>query len=1037
MSSHPQQPPAPTPSPLPTQELRIAASFSGGVSLAIWMGGLTYELDRLLRSSDAERADRLGDPVTLDPPDPRYAALLRLLHVDVDVDVLTGTSAGGINGAALAMARAHGSTLEPLRQVWLQQGSFTRLLRSLEDPRPPSLLQGDGVLLAGLREGLTAIRDASARTPGEGRRTATGKGEPSPSRENRMRLLITATMTAPDVATVRDSLGTAVAMEDNQAIFTFDQPPGYQPDPGEFEVDPLARAARSSASYPAAFEPSFVRVGEGPGGEPDLAGHLGVHSSRWMVDGGLRNNQPVGTALRAVWEQPAGERVRRVLLHVVPDPKRKPEKPAQPGDPPGLLSALGITVAAPFVQSWRADLDEIRRQSRGARRRAAGLAPLHRVVGDDPQAWPVLVAALRDVRGGWVADDFVTGLDGQLGRFATVGKGPAAGWTDYSSGLFERARTRCREAAAAHWSDAPALDLQAADPDLAEVLAHYGPDLFNAALGVALAGLRSREATGVPAPNNLTWAQAAADLHACRVAGGAPVRFERDLVVAFLQRELAAAGPVREADAVDWSAGLFDRWLDAAFPCPDVVRQAGDVDEVADTEARLRASWQELLAWLRTTGLPGQVLGDAESDEPLARRVLLARAAVDLLTLGDGRLADQSIDLVQVSGFTRCTWAPTRATPDDKLMGVGLAHFGAFVRRSWRANDWMWGRLDGAGWLVHLLLAPARLRAVAQTLPGPDLPTQVAALLDLVGDLACRARDGSEDADLRRWWDDRRSELAAEAAALAAPTLTVQALPLLSMAVARGIQRDIAAEELPIVASAMEQTEAGDGVTARAADAAFVRLVRENLTLDGTRLRAAAVGTALDIYSVQDDTGAASLLRDAELRGTLLGAVAVGTAAVDSSTPGSVPLLPQAVGTLRRGSAGLARSVQRQSVSGWAAAALAAVGVVLLVIGGMTLTAVGLPLVVGGVVALVLLGLGAPQWVERLRPVVLAVGILASLVAAWWVTTRVTDAGAAELAQTYARPLAFVGVALLGVLVTALLWLVLRWLARLGAAPRR
>ena len=1022
---------------LPCQELRIAASFSGGVSLAIWMGGLTFELDRLLRSSDAERADRLGEPTPLDPPDSRYAALLRLLRVDVDVDVLTGTSAGGINGAALAMARAHGSTLEPLREVWLEQGSFTRLLRSLDDSGPPSLLEGDGVLLAGLREGLTAIRDASARTPGEGRRTATGKGEPSPSRENRMRLLITATMTAPDVATVRDSLGTAVAMEDNQAIFSFDQPPGHRPDPGQFEVAPLARAARSSASYPAAFEPSFVRVGQGPAGEPDLAAHLGVHSSRWMIDGGLRNNQPVGTALRAVWEQPAGQGVRRVLLHVVPDPKHKPERPAQPGDPPGLLSALGSTAAAPFVQSWRADLDAIRRQASGAQRRAAGLAPLHRIVAEDPHAWPVLVAALRDTRGRWVADDFVTALDAQLGRFATAGKGPSAAWSEYSSGLFERVRVRCREASAGHWAQAPTLDLLAADADLAEGLAHYGPDLFNAALGVTLSALRAREALGAPLPDGLSWAQAAADLHTCRVAGGAPVRFERDLVVAFLQRELAAAGAVREADAVEWSVGLFGRWLEAAFPRPQSARSATDADTVADTEARLRASWQALLRWLRRTGLPLQVLTDASGVEQVLRRALLARATVDLLTLGDGRLAEQSIDLVQVSGFTRCTWAPTRSTPDAKLMGVRLAHFGAFVRRSWRANDWMWGRLDGVGWLVHLLLSPARLRAVAQTLPGADLGAQVLALLDALGDLACRGQGGSDEPELRRWWDDRRPELAAEVAALADPVLTVQALPLLSMAVARGMQRDVAAEELPVVAAAMEQTEAGQGVTARQADAAFVQLVKQNLTLDGTRLRASAVGPALDTYSVQDDTGAASLLGDTELRGTLLGAAAVGTAAVDSSTPPSAPLLPQITGTLRRSTAGLARSVHRNSVAGWAAVALAAVGLVLLVIGGTTLTAVGLPLVVGGVIALVLLGLGAPAWVDRLRPLVLAVGLVVSIGGAWWVTTRITDPWAADLAQTYARPLTFAGVALLGTLTTALLWLVLRWLARLTAGPPR
>ena len=57
-----------------------------------------------------------------------------------------------------------------------------------------------------------------------------------------------------------------------------------------------------------------------------------------------------------------------------------------------------------------------------------------------------------------------------------------------------------------------------------------------------------------------------------------------------------------------------------------------------------------------------------------------------------------------------------------------LGHFAGFVRRSWRANDFLWGRLDGAARLVDLLLAPTRLRlspvrrdALAAALGVPDV----------------------------------------------------------------------------------------------------------------------------------------------------------------------------------------------------------------------------------------------------------------------------------------------------------------------------
>jgi hypothetical protein len=42
-------------------------------------------------------------------------------------------------------------------------------------------------------------------------------------------------------------------------------------------------------------------------------------------------------------------------------------------------------------------------------------------------------------------------------------------------------------------------------------------------------------------------------------------------------------------------------------------------------------------------------------------------------------------------------------TPEQKLAGMQLGHFAAFLKHSWRANDWMWGRLDGVTWLGRML----------------------------------------------------------------------------------------------------------------------------------------------------------------------------------------------------------------------------------------------------------------------------------------------------------------------------------------------
>jgi hypothetical protein len=45
----------------------------------------------------------------------------------------------------------------------------------------------------------------------------------------------------------------------------------------------------------------------------------------------------------------------------------------------------------------------------------------------------------------------------------------------------------------------------------------------------------------------------------------------------------------------------------------------------------------------------------------------------------------------------------------EKICGKELAHFSAFLKSSWRANDVMWGRLDGACQLIQTLVTPEAL----------------------------------------------------------------------------------------------------------------------------------------------------------------------------------------------------------------------------------------------------------------------------------------------------------------------------------------
>ena len=170
--------------------------MSGGVSLAVWMGGVAREINLLQQASRSLQRDsgpvldqavrparragglpaaaaggpRPGTGLPLRPGRSRaratsparwdaqvrnlYRGLLDCLDITVTVDVLAGTSAGGVNAALLGLSSAAGADLAGLRDLWLKTGSMDLLLRDPGERNPPSLMQGDKVLFTELAQGI-------------------------------------------------------------------------------------------------------------------------------------------------------------------------------------------------------------------------------------------------------------------------------------------------------------------------------------------------------------------------------------------------------------------------------------------------------------------------------------------------------------------------------------------------------------------------------------------------------------------------------------------------------------------------------------------------------------------------------------------------------------------------------------------------------------------------------------------------------------------------------------------------------------------
>ncbi len=120
------------------KELRIALVCFGGVSLAVYMHGISKEILKLVRASAALHAikdrdarlrtsffETVRNPGHEHDTEAVYFDVLREIgrHMDlrIIVDVIAGASAGGINGAMLGRAIAHDLPIQPLTRSVARQ----------------------------------------------------------------------------------------------------------------------------------------------------------------------------------------------------------------------------------------------------------------------------------------------------------------------------------------------------------------------------------------------------------------------------------------------------------------------------------------------------------------------------------------------------------------------------------------------------------------------------------------------------------------------------------------------------------------------------------------------------------------------------------------------------------------------------------------------------------------------------------------------------------------------------------------------------
>jgi len=717
------------------KELRIALICYGGVSLAVYMHGVTKELWKLTRASRAFHAgeDAGGGSQgvyqeLLEHLQERHNLRLRVLP-----DILTGASAGGINAVFLAQALYSGQSLEPLTELWLDYADVDRLIdpeahiwtRAAKFWAPPivELLltrPGNAVSESVAPETREQVRKKLARfvrsrwfaPPFSGlgfsglimnalkAMADTPCEKPLLPPRHPLDLFVTTTDFGGYIELLRLNSPPVVQESEHRLPISFrakvpTEPGGRLANPLE-----LVLAARSTASFPGAFPPlklaeidtlAAKRKLEWPEREAFLGRIMPAHMRQHdvdnvsLIDGSVLVNAPFSAAMDALKGRPAQREVDRRFVYIDPRPDRGKRAGKAPGDEIGFFRAIfGSISAIPREQPIRDNLEIIEAQSREAERLAHIATALR----------PEVERTVDQLFGRTFFLDRPSPKRLKIWRAKAqqaAAEGAGYAFHSYAQVKFAGVIDRLAQLAFDH---APGLLL----PDPAPIaermrsaleangfasLAHPGGGATEAAIAFFRAhdiGFRIRRLRLLARRLSRDWEDDPEVTEADRDAGRETVY--RALALYFDREGSSTLG----ADFAPIAEQVLDHPLDTL----DALARMRDLAGLDDMVEVMLAEALEAMP------------------RPLRRRILFAYLGFPFFDVA-------TLPLLRNEGLTEFDPIKVdRISPDDAvsireggtlatLRGIEFYNFGAFFSRSYRENDYLWGRLHGAERMVDLV----------------------------------------------------------------------------------------------------------------------------------------------------------------------------------------------------------------------------------------------------------------------------------------------------------------------------------------------
>jgi predicted acylesterase/phospholipase RssA len=719
------------------REVRLGIVLYGGVSLAVYENGVAQELHRAIR----------GDGV--------YGLLKKLIDSDIVVDIVSGTSAGGVNGVMLARALTKKRTFAPSAELWRQQGDIQALLRTEDDPAATSIL--NSVYYQNKLEDCLG---------------STLKDDSSMPDIEELDLFITGTDANGDIYTVYDDQGHAIDVKNHRALFKLSyRKGGRKDDVGDATPADLAKLARITSCFPVAFEPVSITRDDKPFFRWGKLRNPAVY-----MDGGILNNKPFTSTIDAIARRTANKEVERFLIYVEPDPEVFCVQAAltQAQSPTVVQAALSALVSIPGYQSIAADLEAIEAHNE----RAGRVAEIIERIKDAPDAGAdcldkagVLAANVKDCDDtAYYAARLIQLRDTAVGGILNYPEGRA-----YISSPEDRRAGRILVQSFDAWPGDALLTLTQYDVFFRMRRAnHLSHSLMR----------RVKARKTVP---ESTW-----DLvnHYFKIYE----MTEWAMVTWFTQwdydwKRLGPAYPQLDTQPEEerrktLEAISIEVWQEAEKRLRLLI--TSDIAVPADPTPEAREAYYKQLSEQLKTGIspavPPRNLLDAIDDSfkaalkslpddevgKLLRNEFCRFPEVDRqlfpIVLGSGF---ESTDVVRVVRFSPldAQRALSEGKVTEKVCGSALGAFGGFFKKSWRANDIMMGRLDGACQLLECLLTKERLAALPAgrtvteaevTKAFPSIGAAAAGLVKTINTYLAAPRDATPET-----WDDLINQIVA------------------------------------------------------------------------------------------------------------------------------------------------------------------------------------------------------------------------------------------------------------------------------------